>query len=238
MMHVGAGSNRPLHTHVTSVPCYLAIQSDLGVTIVQGATSSSVTNWADQTGNGHNFSQATPGQQPQYKLNGLNGYPTILFDGINDQVNALFNPPPPGTTTFFSLIVFKLLATPPSNGVIYSDTAGTGFITYILGGTNNVTEYNGVSANQVAITLASWKRVESYYSNSTNDYTKAGAVRATGTNALNNDPLGTFFIGGLAANFLNMELAALSFYAGLPTAQELTAYQNAVQRKYGTAVGI
>jgi len=45
---------------------------------------SDVSQWDDKSGNGRNVSQATAAQQPTFVSNGLNGKPTISFDGTND----------------------------------------------------------------------------------------------------------------------------------------------------------
>lgn len=45
---------------------------------------STVSQWDDKSGNGRNVLQATASQQPTFVSNGLNGKPTISFDGTND----------------------------------------------------------------------------------------------------------------------------------------------------------
>lgn len=43
-----------------------------------------VSSWADSSGNGHDATEATTTAQPIYKVNILNGYPAIRFDGVDD----------------------------------------------------------------------------------------------------------------------------------------------------------
>lgn len=56
----------------------LDLQADTGVTESGGAVSA----WADQSGNGRNFTQGTVGARPT--LQTISGYPAIVFDGSDD----------------------------------------------------------------------------------------------------------------------------------------------------------
>lgn len=47
-------------------------------------SGSQVTFWQDSSSNGLNANQTTPTYQPTYHQRGLNAYPTIRFDGIDD----------------------------------------------------------------------------------------------------------------------------------------------------------
>ena len=42
-----------------------------------------VACWADQSGNGYDFTQGTAGYQPTYRTNGINARSTLQFDGIS-----------------------------------------------------------------------------------------------------------------------------------------------------------
>jgi hypothetical protein len=71
---LGAASAATL-TYTTDLNLWLA--SDLGVT----SSGSTVTGWADQSGNGHDGSYAIGAPQVGPSINGL---PTISFNGTND----------------------------------------------------------------------------------------------------------------------------------------------------------
>lgn len=60
--------------------CVLWLKADAGVTL----NGSTVSAWADQSGNGNDAVQATAANQPLYVANQLNGEPVIRFDGSND----------------------------------------------------------------------------------------------------------------------------------------------------------
>jgi hypothetical protein len=57
----------------------LWLRSDVGVTL-NGAT---VSKWADQSGQGNDFTQATAPNQPTLVPQALNGMPVVQFDGAN-----------------------------------------------------------------------------------------------------------------------------------------------------------
>ena len=52
-------------------------RADKGVTL----NGSTVSAWADQSGNGLSITQAVAANQPTYEATGLNGLPSIYFDG-------------------------------------------------------------------------------------------------------------------------------------------------------------
>jgi len=52
-----------------------------------------VSQWDDKSGNGRNVVQASSANQPTYDATGLNGKPTLSFDGTNDSLkNATYEP--------------------------------------------------------------------------------------------------------------------------------------------------
>jgi hypothetical protein len=65
-------------TNNVSWESLLDLQADAGVTESGGVVSA----WADQSGNGNNFAQATEGARPTIQTDG--DYPAIVFDGSND----------------------------------------------------------------------------------------------------------------------------------------------------------
>jgi hypothetical protein len=52
-----------------------------GSVILDGTTAS---QWSDISGNNRHATQATKANQPTYSATGLNGKPTLTFDGLND----------------------------------------------------------------------------------------------------------------------------------------------------------
>ncbi len=47
-----------------------------------------VSQWSDKSGGGRNLVQSVGSSQPAYEANGLNGLPTVAFDGSNDSLGS------------------------------------------------------------------------------------------------------------------------------------------------------
>ena len=71
-----------------------------------------VSQWNDLSGNDNNAIQVTPSYQPTYVTNGINGLPSLDFDGGNDYLetqNMVLNP---ANTDFSIFIVVKFHSVP------------------------------------------------------------------------------------------------------------------------------
>jgi hypothetical protein len=60
----------------------LWLRGDLGVTLNGGDVSA----WADQSGNGQHFTQATGAQQPLYVASGISSMPSVAFTAANSDL--------------------------------------------------------------------------------------------------------------------------------------------------------
>jgi hypothetical protein len=63
----------------------LWLKADAGVTL----NGSTVSAWADQSGNWNDATQATASYQPTFVANALNGKPVLRFEGSNDFLNGI-----------------------------------------------------------------------------------------------------------------------------------------------------
>lgn len=120
----------------------LWLRGDKGVTL----NGSTVSSWADQSGNGRNAVQATGGQQPSTTT--LGGMPAISFNG--SQALSMPLTFPNGAKTFY--IVYQMSAL-PGLGTFYgllSLATGTAITDFILSniavGYDNVTFFDDVAA--------------------------------------------------------------------------------------------
>lgn len=116
-------------------------KADAGITL----NGSNVSQWDDQSGNGKNLTQATAGSQPLYVASGINGFPSLTFDGVDflscTPIITLAN------QTIF--IVYKKAG---GGNYVILDYDGTVYPLLHYGGTL----YNGNSTLAVATTNNTW----------------------------------------------------------------------------------
>jgi hypothetical protein len=99
----------------------LWLKASLGITIGTG-----VSAWADQSGNGHDFPQATGAAQPALEATGYAGKPSVLFDGVDDVLvnTTLAGTLPGGTDTPFSLYLWVQYVTAATTVVFGAGNSG------------------------------------------------------------------------------------------------------------------
>lgn len=93
-----------------------------------------VGTWADQSGNGNDFTQATGGLQPLWETNQLNGLPIVRFDGIDD---VLHTTAPTGDGAWTCFLVIKSV----DNSAEYIFEVGDGTHAIIQGFAGPIIEY-------------------------------------------------------------------------------------------------
>jgi hypothetical protein len=101
----------------TRIPgCVLWLRADLGVTLVSGKVSA----WADQSGMGNHFTQATGADQMAYVAPAYNGHPALRHGDASDHMTAAAFFASGGEMTTF--LVFK----PSTLGSTYEITGAGG----------------------------------------------------------------------------------------------------------------
>jgi hypothetical protein len=232
-----AGAAPPPSTPATILGANLLVwlRSDLGVTESGGV----VSTWADQSGNGHNFTQGTAANRPAYNATGgPNSTPSILFDGANDGlINSTLNLPAPATTPTFFWLIFRQVTWTNTDRVF---SAATGMF---LGqnsaspGLRPVNAANGTLNNSLPINT--YTRGEVFFNEDTTDYSKfGGAAAATGADCGNTDPaiglgIGSATGGGLPSNIEVCEFVVANV---LPSAGQLSALDAYVTSRYGAGL--
>lgn len=221
-----------------------SVQSD------RGLTPGTTFTWADQSGNGKDYTQAVALKQPTLTA-GLNGNPGVLFtqDFItpanSDVLTSLLNLPAPGTTPTWLGIVWRNI-TPSANGRAFSDVStGLSCTAYMATDDAKLTMYNGSAGplDNAPPALNTWECDEYYYSNSANpstgDYCKRGSNAAvTGVNAGNATGVGRSLGGEDATlNYTTCEVLHAIYVIGKQPAA-IANWRAAVATKYGVSVSV
>ena len=93
-----------------------------------------VGTWPDSSGNGRDFTQATGSSKPVYKTNIRGTLPAVLFDGVDDHVEATFSCTAKTIVTVYKVSGGTQYSRPydfaPSNKCIYRDASDTAIGAY------------------------------------------------------------------------------------------------------------
>jgi hypothetical protein len=192
---------------------------------------------ADQTANALHYSQASATLQPIVAL-GLNGFASLLFDGVDDFLQSALDLPAPGTTPTFVWAVYRIISNATGNGAIIASTS-LGAAIYSPIGVRSTGQFNGTARNiNAGSNGGAWVRTEALFSASAADYVRCGAtLAAAGLSAGNSDPAAARFIAGGAGNTPHsVELLAAIHTPYLPSAAVLAAANAAIATQYGGSV--
>ena len=122
----------------------------LDATRLGQADTTPVSAWYDQSGQGNHALQGTVAAQPTYRAVGINGRPSVVFDGVDDMLTIATGATYWPTWTVIAVVFYSAPATsqyPIFSNRAYSPTpaAGSGQTSLYVGngGTSNVFAYMG-----------------------------------------------------------------------------------------------
>lgn len=225
---------------VSSVTPVLSIHAD--ASLVLDDDTLGVTAWQDRTGNGNHYSNlGADSTLPLWSQSGgPGGRGMVSGDGSARFIrNIVWDPTVPGTTPMYWRMIARL-NTWTDGAHLWGGVTAYRLALVCTTTTPSITIRNTTVGPLTAMTLATWFRIEAYYSNSTSDLIKVGATSNTGTIVGNNDQSSHALFGITSGTFLcHCDIAKLEiFTGGLPTADERAAMDASDTTYYGGTVSM
>lgn len=159
--------------------CVIWLTPTLGVTL----TSGRVSTWADQSGSGNDFTQATAGNRPIPATN-INSQTTIHFDRSRPDslAKASFSAPSAG-----ELFIVTKNGDTAQNGLMRMSSAGAGVDSYypFTGGTTWDIYENALQSSRVGPLTATTALTNAHVYNIRSDGTASGYIVAMDGTAIN-----------------------------------------------------
>jgi len=211
------------------------VRADLGITLGTG-----VSAWADQSGNGKHYTQATGANQPVYNATDatLNYLPTVEATANGQNLLSSLALPNPTVLPWSVLIVAKFNTAPGLQVLISSPTDARPFVYSTATGSQlNASGNGGDIANVTSV--AAWSRLRVDFSNSPSDVNRVGSVVVTGNivNGVGTAPTQRqiFTISG---NFCRAKIFEIVYLNKVISAAEMSAYDAYVTAVTGGGVAV
>lgn len=210
----------------------------VGSTATGDTWKATLSAWADQSGNGNNFTAAATNRQP-VATTGLQGNAGLLFDGVT---NGLVSPLVLATPSVTPIRVIGVIRqiTAVNTARIWSDNGGgaDALIATTLGA---AVGYNGIVGAPQTVPVGTWEASETYFSNSAADELRRGSngslLGALGNqNSILGFTIGFAYGGGSPP--ANCEFLQLMVLKGASAAAVPATWRAAVTAKYGAAVNV
>jgi hypothetical protein len=237
----GLAGNLPL-----SVPDLgLWLKADAGVTLVGGA----VDVWADQSGNGRDFTAPAAGNRPAYSGT-LNGLPVLTFDGSTDYLagNAASLNIATSVTGITMIAVAKYATGVMQRSIAISDTS-TG-ARCLIGVSTTQWQVAGRRLTEAATTISGGTVNNNYvihsgvirYSVATagvfiNSVSQADAAFSTAGNSAATDSASVYIgLGSNLASFMSGDIAEVIIYQRAISVEERNSVERYLSQKWGITI--
>jgi hypothetical protein len=196
----------------------------------------SVSSWADQSGNGRDFAQASATLKPLYKTSIINGNPVVRFDGSDDYLNCALASG--GFSAYAIALVVRPLAAESAEGLFQWASVLSSGTPYLLIQRNSTTVrfYNTNAAYQFTTTHATNATrlyILTWNGTTWTLYVDGGSPSSVNTSGFTAGT--TIYLGNGYAGYANVDLAEFVLYDAVPPDADranLTAY---LKSKYGIA---
>lgn len=223
----------PFYKLITSAPVLQAIQSDLGVTSSGGL----VSTWADQSGNGKNYT-AAGAAQPSIGNATVNGFPVVSFDGVANAMTAALTLPAPGTTPTYIWMIIRQNTWVVNTGFVSQDNATGAHMIWQGSGSPDILSFEGTTnLTNTAAALGAWVRLEAQWQNSILDYLKINETNVTSINTGNSASTFNRTLGRVStAGFAKFDILALMYCGGIVSQKDRDALSAAARAKYNIGI--
>jgi hypothetical protein len=199
-------------------------------------TSYVVSALNDKSGNGAALQQPTSAAQPQYRINGLNGLSTLVFNGSSDYLYRTSGFP---TSSDFTIVFLGQMSGATSNNMLSDYSTGTSPASHAFFGNNGTTPSlfaNGSFVTSTSVGTTPFVSVATY-SNAThvgNIYNNGATSPATGSNTASptdaSIEIGSFHGAG---NYLTGMLGEALVYSRVLTTAERQMLEGYLACKWG-----
>lgn len=204
-------------------------QEDTQTTQVSAADDT-VGYWADQSGNGNDYSQATAANRPLYKV--VSGYPCVESDGLNDFLGpAVFTLNQP----WWRVSVIEQLTWVASGRIFAGGSASVGLLAQVFS-TPTIVLYDGSAAPSTTDLAIGVKGIVTEYHNGA-----SSTIQVNNGTATTGDP-GSSGAGGMTlfaepagTSPSNVRLSAVAAGTGSPPTN-LAAIKSYLASAYGVAL--
>ena len=206
----------------------LWLRADAGV---EADGDNLVGEWQDQSGNGYDVTQTTPGNQPQYIANELNGKPVLRFSGGKRLLGSIDSSDQPNTL----VVVWKI-----TDGG--SARFAVSFGDFNTSPRNSFRYFNGVRINAATdLTTSesdpfdSYLLHTSYFNGSSSQIYRNGVLQVTGNSgALGSGNSVVVGAGNSGGSFsLVGDIAEIIFYNSLVSDPQRQSIEQYLISKYG-----
>lgn len=193
-----------------------------------GAGSGFIVTWYDQSGNGHDLTQATTTKQPLYVASASNSKPAARFDGTDDNLdNATVNQAQP--VTHFVMAKYTVTTTQ----VILDGTTTQHVIYYNETGNNVRGNAGGTLISLSAPSTGTYNTTVAIMNNASSKMYLNGGTATTGEaggNAFNTARVGA--LRGAGSLFLANDVVELISVAGAASVATLNTVGSSIAAEY------
>lgn len=219
----------------------LHLMADAGVTL----NGSTVSAWADQSGNGLNASQGTGSLQPLLVAAAQNGLPVLRFDGTDDFLSIANNALLDLTAGFHIFVLFKTIVGPAANDTLIAkgttawalDFGTTTLVRLTTTGLSNVNMNGVVSQADSQFHVAEGSFSGSASKEIRGNGNRENAATVTGSLSTNSTAISIGENLGSTGRQTNMDLAEILIFPRQLTSAERKGVQAYLAAKWNVVGG-